>query len=321
MDGPVPDSIGELILLEEFWLEWNSDSNMFVGPLPSSMSDLVLLTSLWLNVATLSGPLPDLSKLTRLNECVFVPSDLCHIPEFVPTSSCDFTVLPICEISEVADCVVLAVWLPQLFDSSTCCQVDGVTCEDGRLVILDISSAKTGIKIDGEIPISVGGWEKLQEIYLQGNRIEGNIPLSLARLESLQIVDISNNKMSGIITSIPLFTLIGLDSNSGLSLPDASIETPKTTPDNISSGTNSNLILIIGISLGFLAIVILFVVLIVLNLKEESISVLHVSINLMGILESRLSYFEGCDSRIHRLHRLRRLPMNLFLVIPSLVVQ
>jgi hypothetical protein len=40
MNGTVPESIGQLVLLNEFYLGWEKDSNMFVGPLPSSMKTL-----------------------------------------------------------------------------------------------------------------------------------------------------------------------------------------------------------------------------------------------------------------------------------------
>jgi hypothetical protein len=104
---------------------------------------------------TLKGPLPDFSRATPLVDCAFTPSKMCLLPYFVPADSkCDFTVLPECE--PIPDCEILEEWLPKMFDSYTCCQVDGVTCEEGRVVILYLSLTKTGKR-------SVGPYQLLSE--------------------------------------------------------------------------------------------------------------------------------------------------------------
>jgi hypothetical protein len=110
MIGKVPDSIGQLILLKWLYLGYETNSNMFVGPLPSSMSNLILLEKLYINVATLSGTLPGLSRLTSLTNCAFMPSQMCIIPELVPAESkCDFSVLPFCKSALfIPDCEILS---------------------------------------------------------------------------------------------------------------------------------------------------------------------------------------------------------------------
>jgi hypothetical protein len=219
MNGTVPESIGQLLLLENLWIGWEGGTNLFVGPLPTTMSNLVLLEVLYLNAATLSGPLPDLSRLTRLYECRFTPSGLCRDPQFIPKNSrCNFSVLPWCG-DPVPDCVILAEWLPMLFDEYSCCQADGVTCEEDRIVILDLSKTKTGKYIYGGIPTDIGGWDQLKELYLQDNILEGNFPISLANISSLKIVNITNNYLSGVLPFVPSFELIGIETNLELSLP------------------------------------------------------------------------------------------------------
>jgi Leucine-rich repeat (LRR) protein len=177
LNGTVPESIGELVLLKEFYLGWEERTNMFVGPLPSSMSNLILLEYLYLNVPTLTGPLPDFSQVTLLADCAFKPSQLCFIPEFVPVNStCDLSVLPECGITVIPDCEILEAWLPNMFDVYFCCQVEGVTCEEDRVVLLDLSKTKTKKNIDGVIPMSIEELDKLQQLYLQDNILEGNLP-------------------------------------------------------------------------------------------------------------------------------------------------
>jgi hypothetical protein len=115
MSGTVPDSICQLVLLEELYLgdEDNPNSNIFDGPLPSSMSNLVLLERLSLNVATLTGPLPDFTRLTRLTECAFGPSQMCLNPDFVPVNStCNFTVLPECQSSSLPIYISTSIEIP-----------------------------------------------------------------------------------------------------------------------------------------------------------------------------------------------------------------
>jgi hypothetical protein len=45
MEGTVPESIGQLTLLEELYLGYKKGTNKFIGPLPDSMRNL----SFWKN--------------------------------------------------------------------------------------------------------------------------------------------------------------------------------------------------------------------------------------------------------------------------------
>jgi hypothetical protein len=273
MSGTVPESIGQLVLLKSLYLGWVKDSNMFIGPLPSSMSNLVLLEKLYLNVATLTGSLPDFSQLKNLTNCQFTPSEMCIVPEFVPEdNTCDFSVLPEC----VPDCEILEEWLPKMFDVYTCCQVDGVTCEDDRIVILDLSKTKTKKNIDGEIPMSIGELDKLQQLYLQDNLLEGNLPISMWNISSLQTVDISNNFLSGELPFDPSFELIGLASNPDLSLPidlPAIIESPTETPKSSQQDTNKefniNIPLVVGLTTAVFLIILLVALIVILLKRRE----------------------------------------------------
>jgi hypothetical protein len=271
MIGTIPVSIGKLTLLRQIYLGYETNSNMFVGPLPSSMSNLIHLEKLYLNVATISGPLPDFSLLTLLDDCACKPSQICFIPELVPVNSkCKFSVLQEC----VPDCVILYGWLPKVFDSFSCCQVYGVTCEDDRVVILDLSKTKKRKLIYGFIPMSVGDLDGLKQLYLQDNILEGNLPLSLSNISSLQIVYISNNLLSGVLPFHPSFEIIGIESNWDLSLPiDLStiIESPTETPDPTQdiNESNINLTLVIGLSVGTLVLVLLVIAVVILFKRRK----------------------------------------------------
>jgi hypothetical protein len=237
------------------------------------MSKLTHLERLYLNVETLTGTLPDFRSLTLLKSCEFKASQMCIIPEFVPVNStCNFSVLPECRITILPDCVILEEWLPNLFEAYFCCKVDGVTCDEDRVVILDLSATKTGKWISGVVPISIGNLNELEELYLQNNFLEENLPLSMSNISSLQIVNISNNLLSGVIPFHPSFELIGLESNWDLSLPiDLPTIIESSTRQTISnSESNINLPPIIGISAGALVLVLLAVsVAIVLRRRKQ----------------------------------------------------
>jgi hypothetical protein len=259
MDGPIPDSIGKLTSLTDLYLGWELNTNKFDGPLPPSMSKLVKLERIYLNVITLTGPLPDLSRLTNLRDCGFVPSGLCRVREFVPVNSlCDFSVLPVCE----SDCAILSEWLPGMFNPYACCQADGVTCEEDRIFILDLSKSNTGEYINGIIPISIRELDELRMLYLQDNLLEGILPLSMSSISTLQTVDISNNLLSGVIPFIPSFKLIGIETNLGLSLPgnrtivEETIELDSPIPER-NDAEPSSFPLILGVASAGLIILLL----------------------------------------------------------------
>jgi hypothetical protein len=275
MNGTVPDSIGQLLLLDRLYLRYETDSNMFVGPLPSSMSNLISLQWLYLNVATLTGPLPDFRQAKLLDDCAFKPSQMCIIPGLVPANSkCDVSGLPFCV--PISDCVAIAEWLPKMFDVYTCCQVDGIACEDDRIVTLDLSPTMTGTNISGIIPIIIGDLDKLKQLYLQDNIIGGNLPFSMSNISSLQTVDISNNFLSGVIPFVPSFKLIGIESNLGLSLPidlpkinESHTETPYLSQNISTNESDISFQIVSGISAGFILIVLLVIAVVILFKRRE----------------------------------------------------
>jgi hypothetical protein len=166
-----------------------------------------------------------------------------------------------------------------MFDVDFCCSQDGVTCEEYHIVILVLSSARTGRKISGTIPISIGELDSLKQLYLQDNFIGGNLPYTMSNISSLQIVDISNNFLSGVLPFTPSFEIIGIESNIDLSLPidlstitELLTETSSLSQNNTNEESNINIPLVVGLTIsGFLIILIsvILVVMIVILLKRR----------------------------------------------------
>jgi len=110
----------------------------------------------------------------------------------------------------------------------------GITCENGRVVCIDMDgfpdcsliisvgpnklvgtipyeiSGLTYLKylnlahtnVGGSIPSSIGNLAYLEELYLYGNRIVGKIPVEIAKLENLNNLWLSNNQLNGEIPNL-----------------------------------------------------------------------------------------------------------------------
>jgi len=102
---------------------------------------------------------------------------------------------------------------------STCCDVEGVSCEEGGIVslslngkhITDVNSfiSKLGdlkhlttLKIEeleaSELPSEIGNLENLKELKITKSKIT-KIPKELANLKKLTTLDLSDNKLEGYI--------------------------------------------------------------------------------------------------------------------------
>ncbi|XP_048425786.1 receptor-like protein EIX2 isoform X1 [Pyrus x bretschneideri] len=85
-------------------------------------------------------------------------------------------------------------------------------CSNIALESLDLSSCELG----SQLPVSLGMFKSMQNLYLQDNSLWGSIPDSIGNLSSLKTLDLSSNMMNG---SIPqsmgqLSQLVSLDLSS-----------------------------------------------------------------------------------------------------------
>jgi hypothetical protein len=100
-----------MVSLKQLALEYHDGGrgspNKLYGNLPLNLGKLTSLEELSIAISTLSGPLPDMSGLSSLVDCEFVPSGMCrpfgwNAPE---GRTCDFSVFLECSLS--LDCPVL----------------------------------------------------------------------------------------------------------------------------------------------------------------------------------------------------------------------
>jgi hypothetical protein len=197
-----------MVSLKELWFSENEyeEPNRFEGSLPLSFGKLANLVELYIAVPTLTGPLPDLSGLTSLKECEFMPSGMCrpfgwNEPE---GSTCDFSVFPECHYEISSDCQIIHEWLPNLLEDADCCKDSHVECRLDRIISLKLSS----IEITS-IPFSLSKVSELEILDLSNSGISGNMPFVSTILVSLRVLNLGSNSLSGPI-SLDIGNLINL---------------------------------------------------------------------------------------------------------------
>jgi hypothetical protein len=242
LSGTLPESLGNVTGLSQLDLAYEPDDfhvNKFTGGLPESFGNMVSMRWLNIGVETLGGRLPNMTLMTSLQDCSFLPSRICMPKNFTnPVISdnredCDLSVLPDCDIQEGfdKDCGILTTWLPSIFtDVLGCCDVDLADCVEGSITALNL--ANQGIQgelpdftgafkelivfdasdneISGPIPASIGEFVKLQELNLAGNALEGSVPTEIGKLVQLTSLNLAKNQLSGIFPA-SVINLVLLD--------------------------------------------------------------------------------------------------------------
>lgn len=79
--------------------------------------------------------------------------------------------------------------------TSRMCALEGVTCDEGHVVKLDLH----GSQLHGELPAQIGDLSRLRELNLSSNQLVGEIPPELGKLNHLEILCLNANALSGDI--------------------------------------------------------------------------------------------------------------------------
>lgn len=175
-------------------------ANLYLGPnefsssLPSTITELTELTHFYANDCSLSGTIPDLSKLTKLeglgiHENMFTGS--------FPSSIEKLTALQVLYL----DSNQLSGEIPSEIGST--------------LNLIDIRLRDN--MFSGVIPSQIGGLEMLQILYLDSNDFTGWIPEQLGNNKLLHELHLYDNGLSGAlpesIMALPLVRVLYADSN------------------------------------------------------------------------------------------------------------
>ncbi|XP_068338344.1 phytosulfokine receptor 2 [Pyrus communis] len=108
-------------------------------------------------------------------------------------------------------------------NTSTCCQWDGVVCENvsnGTVVASRVTQLiLPSMSLRGTISRFLGRLDQLKLLNLSLNHLEGGVPAELSDLKHLEVLDLSNNMLSGPVSG----ALSGLNSIRVLNISSNSI--------------------------------------------------------------------------------------------------
>ncbi|KAK4790768.1 hypothetical protein SAY86_031181 [Trapa natans] len=217
--GPIPDSIGKLLKLEELALF----ENRLSGAVPSSLGNLENLNSLLLYSNQLSGEVPgSLANLTRLvhvdihgnflsgaiHESIGQLQNLKDLDLSnnllngkIPISICNLTAISVLYLDAnslegpIPSCLheMSSLGFLRLQNNHLTGNIPPVF---GNLVSLQRVSLANNV-LTGEIPVSIGNLSALTEMYLEGNLLSGQLPSSLGHLGGLLVLNVSHNAIQG----------------------------------------------------------------------------------------------------------------------------
>ncbi|KAK6805750.1 hypothetical protein RDI58_003535 [Solanum bulbocastanum] len=207
------------------------------------------LTQLWFSGNEFSGPLPDFSGLTQLQDCNLrdnrftgpVPDSLVNLPSLKvvnltnnilqgPTPQFRSSVLvdmldntnSFClpqpgpcdsRVSTLLD-VVKDVGYPTEFaenwtGNDPCSRWLGITCDGGNITVLNFQ--KSGLT--GTISPNLSSITSIQRLILADNSLTGTIPNELTLLPNLTELDVSNNQLYGKIPQFKSSVVVKTEGN------------------------------------------------------------------------------------------------------------
>eukprot|EP00898_Chlorokybus_atmophyticus_P000638 jgi/Chlat1/1575/Chrsp123S01851 len=224
--GPLPSTMGNMINLEELFL----NDNRLSGPLPSSLSNLVLVQTVYLhNNINLCGSFPAFLQLPDVVGYYYSTSlgngSPCPLPAPPPspTSPGDLA------FTALKDLQAAVSWtdgngnkvdgIPNWTDLGASpdyniCTLPGITCQDGMGItqvnlqgnhfygplpssmgnMINLEELRFGInQFTGPLPSTMGNWIKLRLLFLNDNQLSGPVPSTLSNLNRLQLVYLHNN--------------------------------------------------------------------------------------------------------------------------------
>ena len=152
-----------------------------VGTLPADLNDLTMLTRLWLHNNSLSGEIPDLSRLTNLESLWLSGKDM------------DLSG----NISRLGLGSKTRLDTVSLWGNSLTGSIPDLS-RLHSLVRLKLQSNS----LSGGVPASLGNLGSLRDLRLRNNNLRGSVPSQLSNIASLQILALENTGLTGSIPDL-----------------------------------------------------------------------------------------------------------------------
>jgi len=80
-----------------------------------------------------------------------------------------------------------------------CCGINGINCDGGKIVSIDLSNKK----LTGSIPSNIEKLTSLTYLNLNNNKLTGTLPSGVENLSLLTNIILSYNKLTGTIPKLP----------------------------------------------------------------------------------------------------------------------
>ena len=173
MTGTIPAGLGQLIQLEQLYLQ----DNQLTGAIPPELSQLNRLETLWLDENQLTGEIPaEMGQLFMLQQLDLSQNQLTGpIPG---------------ELGQLRNLHSL-----RLHDNQLTGMVPPELRQLRRLLVLRLSSNE----LTGAIPPELGQLTQLTWLDLSGNQLTGTIPAELSQLTNVRNFELFGNKLTGMI--------------------------------------------------------------------------------------------------------------------------
>uniref|UniRef100_A0A803MB30 Exocyst complex component EXO84A n=2 Tax=Chenopodium quinoa TaxID=63459 RepID=A0A803MB30_CHEQI len=221
LSGPIPESIGKLIKLEEIQLQENRFlasipssigslrnlqrlflySNRLSGFMPDTISNLVNLVTLDLHDNALDGLIPE--KIGALSSLKALDLSNNRLTGAIPASVNNLTAIS----TAYFDTNFLQGQIPFPVNPGDMPSLGFLRLQNNQLTgnipstfgylssLRRLSLANN--KLEGPLPSSFGDLSKLSELYLDGNRLSETIPESIGKLSNLILLNLSHNFIQG----------------------------------------------------------------------------------------------------------------------------
>uniref|UniRef100_M4CSR4 non-specific serine/threonine protein kinase n=1 Tax=Brassica campestris TaxID=3711 RepID=M4CSR4_BRACM len=235
ISGSIPNDIGNLIGLQEFWLS----ENLLEGPIPASFGKLSGLMALSVHTNRMSGEIPySLGNITRL-ETLFLSNN--NFARIIPPSLED-----VGRLENLGELYVahnkLSGNLPKTLGK--CLSMEK----------LDLQ----GNSFDGVIP-DISGLVGIKAADFSSNNLSGRIPEYLANFSLLEYLNLSFNNFEGNVPTEGKFknaTVVSLFGNQNLC---GGVLELRLKPCFTQPPRNSRKQLVIGLSIGISLLLLLFI--------------------------------------------------------------
>ena len=175
LNGTLPASIGNLLVLNELYLK----TNQINGTIPTEIGQLENLQYLYLDANQLTGNIP--SELGQLNKLIKLYLSQNQFSGSVPS-----------ELGQLGNLRELYIRYSQLTGL--------IPSELGNLNSLTRLHLE-GNQLSGSIPAELGQLGNLTEFYLDNNQLSGSIPAELGDLSNLTLLSLAGNQLGGNIPS------------------------------------------------------------------------------------------------------------------------